>query len=135
MRNQLRRKMTCLFVVLMMGPTAVACSSDTTEPNENPPEEPQSGLVEIRLIDGNLFSPAEVTITPGTTVRWITESTADHTITPRNDQQEGVWTRQFVPNDADPFEHTFAEAGQVYDYFCEPHEDQGMEGKITVVEE
>lgn len=109
--------------------------------SERPDEEeagitgpPQSGLVEVKLTDALQFVPAEVRITPGTRIRWVTESIVFHTVTPRDAEQPGVWTEKDMPSGAEPFEHTFTVAGQTYDYFCVPHEAQGMLGKIMVVE-
>jgi plastocyanin len=99
------------------------------------PQPPQSGLVEIRLTAGSTFEPASVTITPGTTVRWINDAAMEHTITPENAGQPGVWERQVTNSAGVVYEHTFNEPSQTYRYRCEPHSagfDSGMVGMITV---
>jgi plastocyanin len=98
---------------------------------------PQSGLVEVRLTGGLQFAPQVITITPGTTVRWINDSTMDHTITPENTGQAGVWARRVMNANAQgaTFEHTFTASGQTYRYRCEPHSSgftSGMVGTIIV---
>lgn len=90
--------------------------------------EPQDGLVEINITTGFTFSPANVTITTGTTVRWIKENTGTfHTVTPRGHDE---WERAELSEPGQIFEHTFNTAGS-FDYFCEPHEAT-MSGTITV---
>ena len=85
-------------------------------------------VVEIRATSALTFEPSEVTISPGTTVRWVNESSMLHTVTP-DDHEE--WDRGELPDDGDTFTHTFEEAGD-FDYFCEPHLSAGMTGSITV---
>lgn len=96
---------------------------------------PQSGVVEIHLTAGSQFSPNTLTITPGTTVRWINDSATAHTVTPENASQPGVWTRRETSATGVVFEHTFTVSGQTYRYRCEPHSSSfssGMVGTITV---
>lgn len=134
MRGRFGQRFSVAVVLAAALGVAGACFSERPDDDGDMPMEPRSGLVEIQLTDALRFVPAEVTITPGTTVRWVTVSSFFHTITPRDGNQAGVWTREPVPADDQPFEHSFTVAGQVYDYFCEPHESAGMLGKITVVQ-
>lgn len=90
--------------------------------------DPGDSVVEIHLTSGNAFSPSEVTISPGTTVRWINDTSTFHTVTPRGHSE---WARVELDEADEVFEHTFGAAGE-FDYFCEPHESQGMTGTITV---
>ena len=85
-------------------------------------------VVEIRATSALTFEPSEVTISPGTTVRWVNETSMLHTVTP-DDHEE--WERAQLPDEGDTFTHTFDEAGD-FDYFCEPHLSAGMTGSITV---
>lgn len=133
MRRVFEKSMFVLAGLAAISVIAIACFSERVV--DATATEPQSGLVEIELTDALRFEPAEVVITPGTTIRWITVSTVFHTITPRDADQSGVFARQAVPADAEPFEHTFTAAGQIYDYFCEPHEANGMVGTITVAQQ
>lgn len=129
-RSLVRTSRFALFALLAIVP--LACGDDeesTTEPEEN--------VVEIHLTGPDASNPlafvdADRTIEVGTTVRWINDSETFHTITPRDADQPGGWDRATVQDVDDFFEHTFDVAGEVYEYFCEPHEADGMEGTITV---
>ncbi len=88
---------------------------------------PPSDVVEIRLTGSFTFDPSEVTITTGTTVRWINDTSVLHTVTPRDHTE---WERVELDQQGETFEHTFETAG-TFDYFCEPHEST-MQGTITV---
>jgi len=86
------------------------------------------------------FKPRGLLIPKGTTVRWINSDKGNsHTITAYH-PDNGKSNR--IPNAADPwdsgyimpgndYEHTFDVEG-VYDYFCIPHEQAGMVGRIIV---
>jgi plastocyanin len=91
-------------------------------------EDPPGSVVEIHLTSGSRFDPSSVTISVGTTVRWISDTSTFHTITPRNHSE---WSRVEMDAQGKTFEHTFNNAG-TFDYFCEPHESAGMTGSITV---
>jgi plastocyanin len=96
---------------------------------------PGSGVVEIHLTAASQFDPASVTISPGTTVRWINDTAMLHTITPENTSQPGVWQRRETSTAGVVFEHTFNSPNQTYRYRCEPHSanfTNGMVGVITV---
>lgn len=84
-------------------------------------------VVEITL-SGVTFTPSDVTIAPGTTVRWRNAQAVGHTITPDGHSE---WNRQTMTNEGQIFLHTFDAAG-TFPYFCEPHLSQGMTGTIRV---
>lgn len=101
----------------------------------------------VRMIsteDGEYhFEPHAVRLQPGDTVRWTLESGA-HTTTayhPDNGERqlripEGAepWDSGFLAEDGSTtFERTFTVEG-VYDYFCIPHEGDGMIGTLVVGE-
>ena len=83
----------------------------------------------IHLTGDLRFVPANVEIAVGTTVTWENESNLFHTITPDGHEE---WERQTMSSTGETFEHTFNTAG-TFDYFCEPHQSDGMLGTITVV--
>ena len=85
-------------------------------------------VVEIHLTSGLRFDPSAVTISPGTTVRWINDAAIFHTVTPDGHTE---WERATLSQSGETFEHTFETEG-TFDYFCEPHESAGMVGSITV---
>jgi plastocyanin len=84
---------------------------------------------EVRM-SGTSFSPAALTITRGTTVRWISID-MPHTVTPDNPAQAGVWTGTGLLNAGETFEFTFNTPG-TYSYHCQPHRAAGMTGTIIV---
>jgi plastocyanin len=100
---------------------------------------------EIRMRSDRLgirvgFDPIGLFIEPGTTVRWLIQSNV-HTTTayhPRNDnhslripERAEPWNSDYLVNPGDYFERTLTVEG-VYDYFCIPHEEAGMVGRIIV---
>lgn len=85
-------------------------------------------VVEVHLTSSFTFTPADLTIEPGTTVAWINDEAIFHTITPDGHSE---WTRREVSAEAETFRHTFETEGE-FPYICEPHESQGMTGTITV---
>lgn len=91
-----------------------------------------STVVEIHLT-ASTFSPASVTIAPGTTVRWINDAAISHTITPENGSQAGVWQRRTTSTPGVVFEHTFSVSGQTYRYRCEPHSSDFESGMVGVI--
>ena len=87
-----------------------------------------SNTVEVHMTSGLRFDPAEVTIEPGTTVRWINDANIFHTITPDG---HSAWSRATVSSAGETFSVTFNTEG-VFPYYCEPHQSQGMTGTVTV---
>lgn len=89
----------------------------------------EGGEVVVITASGTSFSDADVTIAPGTTVRWVSQDPAmGHTVTPDGHTE---WTDAPLDNNGDTFEHTFDEVGE-FPYFCTPHQAQGMTGVIRV---
>lgn len=81
-------------------------------------------------LSGTSFTPGNVTISVGETVRWVVSS-GSHTVTPDTPGQTGVWAGTGQLGTGDTFEHTFTTAGD-FDYHCIPHQSLGMTGTITV---
>ncbi len=90
------------------------------------------------------FTPQNVTIQVGDTVRWNWTSFS-HTVTEGTDgviNGNEAWTSPLnasVPQFSFTFTQAFVSAnprpGGVYDYFCSPHFLSGMTGTVTVVSE
>jgi plastocyanin len=84
----------------------------------------KSGTVTVTIKDLR-FNPGTLTVTEGTTVRWLNEDTTAHTSTSADysadatTQPEGAWNSK-VMNPGDSWEHTFDKAGK-YDYACAIH--------------
>jgi plastocyanin len=86
------------------------------------------------------FDPIGVAIAPGDTVRWILEHDVHTTAAyhPSNDghslripETARPWDSGFLVQKAAHFEVTLTVEG-VYDYYCMPHEEAGMVGRIVV---
>jgi len=103
----------------------------------------------------NVFEPDRLMIAPGDTVRWEVENglhdtiafhpgDSDHASDGHSEENEEHGVRPMrIPEEAKPwqsdhlrtpgesFEYTFT-VGGVYNYFCHPHQEQGMVGMIIV---
>lgn len=90
--------------------------------------ESQGNVVEILAQDDLTFSPSQVTVSVGTTVRWRSTSSMLHTVTP---QGHTLWTSATLASSGSVFEYTFTETG-TYSYYCQPHLGAGMTGQVTV---
>lgn len=86
------------------------------------------------------FDPIGVLITPGQTVRWILDMDVHATAAyhPKNamhslriPQGATPWDSGLMNTKGRHFDVTFTVEG-VYDYFCLPHENDGMVGRIVV---
>lgn len=96
-------------------------------------------VVEIELVETGddeapyAFEPGEVTVEPGTTVRWVHTHEVFHTVTSTDSQDEKQPNGMFdesMSSEGDTFEYTFEEPG-TYHYFCKPHSGF-MEGTVHV---
>jgi plastocyanin len=75
-------------------------------------------------IDNFAFSPAELSVAPGTTVIWTNHDDIPHTVT----STDGAFKSHALDTD-DSFSFTFEKAGS-YQYFCSLHPH--MVGMIKV---
>jgi plastocyanin len=75
-------------------------------------------------IDNFTFSPADLTIVPGTTVTWVNNDDIPHVVVETNK----AFRSKALDTD-DKFSFTFNTAGE-FSYFCSLHPH--MTGKITV---
>jgi plastocyanin len=123
------------FLALGMALAGIACSGS-------------AGTVTMQ---GREFAPRGATVKVGEKVTWTNESEEVHTVTAYEDSLSGsasYWAsggalsedaaredpgEGFIPA-GDTFEFSFEVPG-TYRYFCIPHEDAGMVGTITVIEE
>src|SRR5438067_933462 len=90
------------------------------------PERQQT--VTVDMAEGpNRFEPRDITIAPGTTVTWVDVS-GTHTTT----STTGLWDsgEERLPV-GESFSFTFQQPG-VYDYYCRPHRNDGMIGRVIV---
>ena len=111
MRRLLQLATLSFVALLVFAPTAWAQGQEVT----------------VRMED-NFFSPANITVEPGTTVTWVQSGNNPHTTT----SYDGLWDSGMIEGGSGgTFSFTFEEPG-TYDYFCIPHEEMGMVGSVTV---
>lgn len=115
-------------------PATEVAEEPTAEPTATPAEAEAKGETEnvqtVSMVDTS-FDPQELTVSVGTTVRWVNDSDLPHTTT----ADDGVWDSGNMDAGA-TFEFTFEEPGE-YPYYCEFHGGpggEGMSGTITVTE-
>ncbi|MFP4590811.1 MAG: plastocyanin/azurin family copper-binding protein [Halobacteriales archaeon] len=79
------------------------------------------------------FAPDELTVSVGTEVTWEWESDT-HNIVVESQPDDADWEGQEeIENSGFTYSFTFEVPG-TYEYYCQPHRDQGMEGTIIVEE-
>ncbi|WP_435195518.1 plastocyanin/azurin family copper-binding protein [Natronomonas sp. EA1] len=82
-----------------------------------------------------VFEPAELEITPGTTVEFVWDSD-DHNIVVESQPESANWQgteggASQLYDTGHTHTHTFDVEGD-YEYYCAPHQSAGMVGTITV---
>ena len=93
------------------------------------PDSQQTVRVEMRggpAGEPPVFVPDTITVAPGTTVTWFT-TTGTHTTT----SDTGLWDSGRRLASGEEYSFRFNAPG-VYPYFCEPHLDRGMIGRVIV---
>ena len=78
----------------------------------------------VITIDNFTFTPPELTVAVGTTVKWVNHDDIPHTVA----NKDKAFRSQALDTD-DSFSYTFASAG-TFDYFCALHPH--MVGKVIV---
>jgi plastocyanin len=108
------RPRTIFFAILLAALVPAGCGSDATgSGNGNT----------IRMRD-DTFSPANLTVSTGTTVRWVNEGSVQHNTV----SSTQLWTSANL-NPGGSFERRFDTAGS-FPYVCTLH--VGMAGTVTV---
>jgi plastocyanin len=79
----------------------------------------------VITIDNFTFTPPELTVAVGTTVKWVNHDDIPHSVV----NKDKVFRSKAALDTDDSFYYTFASAG-TFDYFCGLHPH--MVGKITV---
>lgn len=104
----------------------------------------------VAMVEGQRFDPSPLRVAPGTTVTFVNESAESHTVTaydgviPHEAQYfaSGGFLSEEEARDnladgivgqEETYEVTFGSAG-TYEFFCIPHEQQGMKGAVVVEE-
>lgn len=89
----------------------------------------QGQTVTVSMED-NFFDASNITVEPGTTVTWVQNGNNPHTTT----SYDGLWDSGMMAGGSGATSsYTFNEPG-TYEYYCIPHESQGMVGTVTVTE-
>ncbi|MGA7613734.1 MAG: plastocyanin/azurin family copper-binding protein [Thermoanaerobaculia bacterium] len=99
------------------------------------PVQPQPQTVTVNVGPGLSFSPEEVTIKPGDTVRWVLQG-GIHTTTSDSPTGPESWNSGTMQNSGQAFSHTFHTVGD-YPYYCKIHSSPGgtaMNGVVHVVQ-
>jgi plastocyanin len=108
-----------LFSIILVG-----CSAATNAPAAtNTPTPGGAGTVDI-AIKGFAFDPPSITIKAGTTVRWVNQDSANHTIT----SDSGAWDSGGIAQ-GESFTRVFDTVG-TFTYHCTVH--PSMKGTIIV---
>ena len=127
--RQLMQKTIMLLLLLVPAAVLVGCSQRIDEAPEmkgTAALDKSSGPVQEIVIDNFTFSPATVTIAPGTRVVWINHDDVPHTATSTSKPKR--FESGTLDTD-DKFAHVFTEPG-TYNYFCAVHPK--MTGQIIV---
>jgi plastocyanin len=113
-----KQTLFAIFVLTMTMATAVYGGAADDAAGDNAPS--QSAV----KIDNFSFSPAQITVSAGTTVRWTNSDDIPHTVV-SNDK---VFKSKVLDTD-EQFTYTFTKPG-TYPYFCSIHPK--MTGTIVV---
>lgn len=127
--RRMRRRAQAATVVAVL--SLVGCLSggdkDPLDQLTNPDPDPL-GPVQVTLTSNNSFSPSQVTVEPRQVVVFVNEIIRNHTVTPDG---HTAFSRRDMAIADQTFEVVLTESG-TYQYYCEPHRDQGMTGVIIV---
>jgi plastocyanin len=128
-----------LVPVLFLGVAMVACQAGSEDGTEGGADET---TVEVRLTCDSddpdapcVFDPAEVTIPPGGTVRWVNAEAVFHTVTSADTLDVRTPNGLFdvvLDEQGETFSRRFPEAG-TFPYYCQPH-SEFMTGTVRVRE-
>jgi len=105
-----------LVVAILLGPFAGAMLAFAAVAAQDP--------TNVVTIDNFTFSPKDLTVAVGTTVKWINHDDIPHTVVEKN-----TTFRSKALDTDDSYSFTFTSAGS-FDYFCGLHPH--MVGKVIV---
>ncbi|HET8864848.1 MAG TPA: plastocyanin/azurin family copper-binding protein [Gracilimonas sp.] len=123
-----------LFVVLVVSLTMIGCSSSASGPNDDGNGNGNGGPApSVVGMSSQSFSPANIEVKVGTTVKWTNGSNVVHTVTSgtNGEHDDKFDSGNIAPGEE--YSYQFTEIGE-YPYFCIPHVSNGMTGTVTVVE-
>ena len=113
-----------LIILSMLFVLGCKTSTEATQPSPNP--SPNANTITIR---DNTFSPATITVDPGTTITWVYNGSAVHTVTSgTRNNHTGLFNSGDLRN-GNTFQFTFTDSG-TYHYHCHYH--VGMDAVVVV---
>jgi plastocyanin len=121
--NQLRARLApnrALVVAMLLGPVIGAMLAFGTLAAQDATKKDANEIT----IDNFTFTPKELTVAVGTTVKWVNHDDIPHTVV----EKKTSFRSKALDTD-DSYSYTFASAGE-FDYFCGLHPH--MVGKIIV---
>jgi plastocyanin len=118
----MRRHLSNVMAVLVVGVLVAACSGSGTDTTSAPDDNGGGADAEITIADFAFSGPESVSV--GDTVQVTNDDSTGHTWT-----ADGGEFDSGPLDTGDTFDHTFDEAGE-FDYFCSIHPN--MTGTITV---
>ncbi len=121
----MKKTLPFAFAVLAVLTTVPACSSD----DEDTPPAGNDDVVVVQ-VTSNLFTPAELKIKVGQTVRWTWAGGVHDVVSGTNCTDDGKF-KSGAPMAGGTFEHKFETAG-TFPYYCTPHCTMGMVGQVIV---
>ena len=131
MKHLTRRRMLAGVAALPATLAIGSVGNQADALNDVIPSQTDRRVVSVGPLGQHVFDPEELPITTGTTVEFVWESQG-HTIEidskPEGSDWEGVSDEQST---GFAHEHTFEEPG-VYEFYCDPHQHEDMEGTIIV---
>jgi len=121
--NQLRARLAPnrpLVVAMLLGPVIGAMFAFGTVAAQDATKKVANEIT----IDNFTFTPKELTVAVGTTVKWVNHDDIPHTVV----EKKTSFRSKALDTD-DSYSYTFASAGE-FDYFCGLHPH--MVGKVIV---
>jgi len=113
-------KNRALVAAMLLGPIIGAMVAVATVAAEDAPK----GAPDEIIIDNFVFTPKDLTVAVGTTIKWVNHDDIPHSVVEKNK----TFRSKALDTD-DSFTYTFAAAG-TFDYFCGLHPH--MVGQIIV---
>jgi plastocyanin len=121
-RRDILARVAAVLVLVAFAQLGFAHLSNATDVN---PTSPPTGGKTVEISISNFtFTPNELTITPGTTVKWVNHDDIPHLVA-----EKALAFKSQALDTNDSFSFTFTKPGDVQ-YFCVLHPH--MTGKITV---
>jgi plastocyanin len=117
-------RVAALLIPLTFALLTFAHLSDATESELVPAAAPTDGKTAEVIISNFTFTPSELTVAPGTTVKWVNHDDIPHLVA-----EKALAFKSQALDTNNSFSFTFTKLGDV-EYFCVLHPH--MTGKISV---